>query len=643
MQDDRSVDAQALALRARLRQELAALAVVRGETHGENAASQGRVAVHGGLRGVSAHFGGPIQADEIACLVRAAVSVGVKFGLHCGCALRRRELEVCALGVAVRVIEEIFLEGEPGATRKEVQEQVLALLRSLGDAGDLKGLEGFSLANMKEMGPETVDFVGERLITRIPRLKRLGLISCGLRDEAVRNLCEYLLASQAKGTLNSLDLSQNRILLNGAQSLALLIESDVPIKELVLKENCIGSAGLDTISIAMHRTNRLEMLDVSSNEIDIFDGLQSLFDFLSEGNCSLKTLIMKNSATPLENESMSLVESIFRGNQSLETIDLKNDMFFVQCDEARLKSLPSALHRNPTLCVCEFGEFDQRLVRRDILDAVLKRIEKTLGNNRRLLGMISPRGKEIVSFSRDDVTGEDDDRFPPRQALNEFPDEMMKSQEAVAASPSRSSSQICTARHTQEVEVKYRELKAALQAMRRRTRRHHSEIESRVSGRLFELESRAEIVAEHVNPHDYGVQAASEDFAQERLGALESVFFNVRKDFMKMNASSQELQTKLGKLRSLTSQGSSQRSSSISSTSEMNRILDRHFREATGQVHQLQHTFMHDFEKKQEMWQQKLEKHMELVVKRVDVLEKGVVAMQDDNIFALESLLSRER
>lgn len=68
-------------------------------------------------------------------------------------------------------------------------------------------------------------------------------------------------------------------------------------------------------------------------------------------------------------------------------------------------------------------------------------------------------------------------------------------------------------------------------------------------------------------------------------------------------------------------------------------LVEQKFGEAEQDVAQLQRNFVHDFDKKQEIWRERLEKQLGQVVERIGLLEQSVLTMHDENICTLESLL----
>eukprot|EP01028_Stygiella_incarcerata_P000512 TRINITY_DN1071_c1_g1_i1.p1 TRINITY_DN1071_c1_g1~~TRINITY_DN1071_c1_g1_i1.p1 ORF type:complete len:427 (-),score=101.09 TRINITY_DN1071_c1_g1_i1:331-1476(-) len=119
------------------------------------------------------------------------------------------------------------------------------------------------------------------------RLRQLTLRKCDFTDESIRIISESICENSA---LEKLDVSQNRIGVDGGKSLARLIRLSDSLKELHASNNRIGNVGAAAIARVIPLNGTLLVLNLRSNNIEE-GGLCLLLDAIST-NTGIRFLLL---------------------------------------------------------------------------------------------------------------------------------------------------------------------------------------------------------------------------------------------------------------------------------------------------------------------------------------------------------------
>ena len=124
-----------------------------------------------------------------------------------------------------------------------------------------------------------VSFVCQFLHT----LEDIALVKVNADDTIMKSLCSSLIKPHMS-SLVSLDVSNNNIGAEGAESLAKTFQQSKCLKSLDISQNNIGDDGAKALAEALHTNDSIEELNVSENDIGEF-GVKALAMALSTNNC----------------------------------------------------------------------------------------------------------------------------------------------------------------------------------------------------------------------------------------------------------------------------------------------------------------------------------------------------------------------
>ena len=150
-------------------------------------------------------------------------------------------------------------------------------------------------------------------------------------------------ALHANSSLHVLKVSDNAIGAEGAILLSQGLVHNHTLQELDVSYNCIGVNGSRALAEALHTNNSLQVLDVSCNAIGD-DGANALAEALHTNN-SLQVLNVSDNAIG-DDGAKALAESLYTNN-SLQVLDVSyNDI-----GDDGAKALAESLHTNSSLQV----------------------------------------------------------------------------------------------------------------------------------------------------------------------------------------------------------------------------------------------------------------------------------------------------
>lgn len=355
--------------------------------------------------------------------------------------------------------------------------------------------------------------LAKQILPCLTNLKTLALPSCELDDSAVEELAAAILRGPSRSFLNKLDLTANDFGARGGQAVSLLLEQRVPLLDLHLADNKIGSQGFDTIVTAAHRTNSLCVLDVSRNELPAIAAIRSLAEYLEDPQCTLESLYMQDCSTSIDSRCIEILGAALGTNNSLKKLDLQNSRLPSTCTGASLGMFAESLGSNSSMTSVEFGKFDDRVLSAAEAREALVPLRRILMLNSKLSVLLSKRRvskspsvassvatQELISrekaLSQQRVLllhGDSASESSAHCALSPISRISQTIPSPIASSPIAATSNVLeragTSRRSsraasKEMQQMVQELKSALRAVRTRTQRHHTEIESRLSGKF---------------------------------------------------------------------------------------------------------------------------------------------------------------
>ncbi|GBG31024.1 Ribonuclease inhibitor [Hondaea fermentalgiana] len=540
-----------------------------------------------------------------------------------------------------------------------------------------------------------------RVLSRLTNLRSLRLSSCGLTDDAVQEIVAGVLRGARDvraetSNLAHLDLSSNRLARQGgAAAIARLLNEGTPLRVLCLADNDIGAQGFETIANAVHRSGTLRFLDASRTGIPCVAAIRSLVEYLQDdGKCALEVLKLQECTTAVDARCVELLGAALAMNASVREVDLRNPRHLATCNEAALITLAECLGTNSTLATLSLGEIDEDVMTPAEAHDALAPLRRILVLNAKLdallksrtaaAGAEAARARSVVSSSAAANSGrlsshsssssngssngsyDSDSRSENNRALARNVVDSIRSQDRKNSQDAHRTR--CPDSDSSAMQM-VQELRTALRAVRDRTDRHHVEIEDRVSARLFELDSRVSTISNRQFPKS--THASQEplwnDEMQRRTDNVEARLQHAGEQTSRVGEFAKTLRSQVSDMAASLAKEAEAHSESLTfdenavynggrheranffderlrqCEQRIASVLDKAFGDAEQEVTQLQRTFSHDFDKKQDIWRKRLEAQFAQVVDRVDLLEQSVVTLHDENILALETLLQDRR
>ena len=148
--------------------------------------------------------------------------------------------------------------------------------------------------------------------------------------------------------LLDLDLSNFEVFYNSfATTLSLALTVNTTVATLNLRDTCLNSDGVDSISEALRKNNTLTTLDLSGNSIGD-KGINSLSEALAVNN-SLSSLHL--SSNSISNEGATFLSMALKDNTSLTTLNLRDN----DIEDVGASSLSGALRVNSSLATLDLS------------------------------------------------------------------------------------------------------------------------------------------------------------------------------------------------------------------------------------------------------------------------------------------------
>ena len=155
-------------------------------------------------------------------------------------------------------------------------------------------------------------------LERSDTLHDLVLSSCHVGDEGVSLLSQGLSCTEyCASALVHLDLSWNRIHNSGAMELGELLEGDCNLVSLNLASNAIGSAGAQALCLALRTNDTLRDFDLTGNQIGNF-GAARLAEFICSDDYTLRILKCEENKR-MTDFGRARISGAFRFRQSKQT------------------------------------------------------------------------------------------------------------------------------------------------------------------------------------------------------------------------------------------------------------------------------------------------------------------------------------
>ena len=123
-------------------------------------------------------------------------------------------------------------------------------------------------------------------------------------------------------TVTELDLSQNKISVNGAENISKCIECNKSLKEINMSKNKLSKIGLRKMAIALQRNQTIQKFNVSHNKISD-EGVLAISECL-KNNITLQELNMSHNK--ISNNGMININEALKINTTLRILDISHNI-----------------------------------------------------------------------------------------------------------------------------------------------------------------------------------------------------------------------------------------------------------------------------------------------------------------------------
>mmetsp|Transcript_3234 Transcript_3234/g.4666 ORF Transcript_3234/g.4666 Transcript_3234/m.4666 type:complete len:167 (+) Transcript_3234:1199-1699(+) len=152
---------------------------------------------------------------------------------------------------------------------------------------------------------------------------------------------------------------------------------------------------------------------------------------------------------------------------------------------------------------------------------------------------------------------------------------------------------------------------------------------------------------QNVVKHRQTLPQHGETLVESRIEALESLLSNSAQKCASLASVSQSVSSQLEEMKKVLASQEPSMDPPLKvpdpRMDDLSDMLRSKLASTRNEVSQTNTKLTQDLNRKQDLWRDKLERQMEQLQSRLDLLEKSVINMHDDNIFALEAILQHRR
>jgi len=177
---------------------------------------------------------------------------------------------------------------------------------------------------------------------------KLYLNNCYIRGKGLNILISVLTESRRRHVITSASFNSNRLQLNSAEPLVLLLNTQASLHTLNLKYNQLGDQGVEQLSLCLQSNNVLKHLDISYNNITD-NGAKSI-GLMLQKNSTLQNLFLGNNCIgPIGMESIA--EGLKNVHIDLNLLSLESN----KLGEDGAQHLAESIQINQTLKVLDIS------------------------------------------------------------------------------------------------------------------------------------------------------------------------------------------------------------------------------------------------------------------------------------------------
>jgi len=166
------------------------------------------------------------------------------------------------------------------------------------------------------------------VITHNPELETLGIQYVSIHSDGAAKVINAL---KSLSYLKGLDISGNNITKEAAGDIATVIAKSHELFKLFAADNYLGTAGISTITKALVIQRRLEVLDISSNNITS-EAAESVSKMI-KSNPQLKSLLLG------ENHLLKMRSTVDSNHMKLKESNSFNNIFVIKLTDVFIKKL----------------------------------------------------------------------------------------------------------------------------------------------------------------------------------------------------------------------------------------------------------------------------------------------------------------
>lgn len=171
---------------------------------------------------------------------------------------------------------------------------------------------------------------------------KLHLDNCYIRGKGLHILVNVLAESKQRHVITSASFTSNRLQLNSAEPLTLLLSTQASLHTLNLKHNQLGDQGVERLSSCLQTNTALKHLNISCNNIT--DNGAERIGLMLQKNSTLQRLFLNNNSIGSIGIK-SITEGLKNVHSNLNLLNLDRNKF----GEEGAKSLAEGIQINQTL------------------------------------------------------------------------------------------------------------------------------------------------------------------------------------------------------------------------------------------------------------------------------------------------------